>query len=179
MKPFFCDARPEQVYDVSLNMRERDYAELIATSFANDRKELAEELSGQYGNFPFAFCFGLGGTPIGILTGVNSYPGVWSIGMWATDDLHKVSKFITKICSNEFFGAMRVCGAHRVECHSIVGYDSVHKWLRFLGFRQQAVDGKPVIQEKYGKNGEDFVIFEWVEGMPWPRGYTAEDRVAS
>jgi len=161
----------ETAYFVAKNMRERDFEEVAAVNYLTDREELATCLAERYGDFPMSFTIGRDGVPIATLSAINVHPGLWSVGMWATEDFPKIGKFMTRFISNEFFGAMRAAGMHRVECKSIVGYDSVHKWLLHAGFRQGATE------EKYGAQGQDFITFEWVEGMDWPRDYQppAED----
>ena len=167
---FVTQATPAMVYEVSKNMRERDFQELRAVSWEDDREKMAQGLAVRYGDFPMAFCLGWNNKPICILTAVNAYPGVWSMGMWATRDLPKIGKELNIFSMRDLFLALRLCGMHRVECKSIVGYTQVHKWLRHIGF----VQGETEVM--YGKNKEDFVTFFWNESLPWPRGYdpTAE-----
>jgi hypothetical protein len=159
----FGDATPAQVYYVSLKMRERDFKELSAVNFDMTREELASSLAERFGSFPFAFSFCLDDEPVCIWVGITTHPGVWSIGLWATPKFPKIAKFVTKMCVTHIFQAIMETGCHRIECKSIVGYNAVHKWLLFLGFRQSEHK-----LEKYGKNGEDFLIFEWIEGMAPP-----------
>ena len=163
----FGPATYKQIHYVSMMMRDRDFEEITAVNYENTREELADALAKRYDDFPFCFCFSCDNEPVCILVGVNCYPGFWSIGMWATPKISKIGKKLTSIIRNEFFGAMRASGMHRVECKSIVGYNEVHKWLLALGFRIQ----EKGILEKFGKDKQDFILFEWVEGMPWPKGY--------
>lgn len=162
------DATKEQVHYIAMNMRERDFQELRALSWFDTREEIAADLAERYGGRMFCFCFTYKDEPVAILAGIAMHKSLWNMGFFATDKISKIKKVVTKFCSREFFGGMRTAGAIRVECQSIVGYNEIHKWLLLLGFRQ----GQTL--EKFGKDGQDFVTFEWVEGMPWPRGYTAE-----
>lgn len=163
---FIVQATPAMVYHVSKNMRERDLEELLAVHFERDRDQLADGLALAYGDRPFTFCLGRDDEPICILSGVLVHPGVWAMGMWATDSLPKIGKFLTKFVSNELFSAMRTTGAHRIECKSIVGYNAIHKWLLSLGFAQGDTE------KKYGKDGQDFVTFYWTDDMPPPRSHS-------
>lgn len=165
MGAFIVQATPAMVYRVSKHMRERDFQELLAVHFEDNREDLACGLAQIYGDRPFVFCIGRDDTPICILVGTLIHPGFWVMGMWATDDLPRIGKFLTRFAVTELFSAMREAGAHRVECKAIIGYDGIHKWLRFLGFAQGDTE------KMYGKNKQDFITFYWCEGMPWPRGY--------
>lgn len=160
MTPFVVNADPDMVYAVSKNMRERDFEEMIAVSFTGNREELASELARIYGGLPMAVCFGIEDRPVCILSALVLHPGVWSIGLWATDEFQKVGHFVTRWALKRYFPALRAAGMHRLECKSIVGYNEIHDWLRYLGF----LEGN--IEKMFGKNGEDFITFYWHDGLP-------------
>lgn len=153
-------ATPELVYDVSLNMRERDLKEILAVCWESDRESLAKGLAGRYGTAPMCVVFGRDESPICVLSAVCAHPGVWSIGLWATDQFDVIGRYVTRWALRYFFPALKLSGLHRLECKSIIGYDEVHEWLRFLGMHEGNVE------KMYGKNGEDFVTFYWHEGAP-------------
>lgn len=161
-------ATKAMVYYVSFHMRDRDYEEINETSWTNSREDLASDMATRYGDLPMTLCITKDDEPVCIFAGVNHHPGVWSVGLWATDKMPKIGKFLTKTMVPKIFDSMRFVGAHRVECRSIVGYTEIHKWLRFIGFKETGID------KAYGKSGTDFIVFSWTEGMPFPRGYIAE-----
>ncbi len=157
---FVTHATPELVYDVSLRMRERDLEEILAVCWESNREELAHGLAKRYGNMPMCVCFGQDDQPICIMSAIAIHPGVWSMGLWATDDFPKIGRFITRWALQHFFPALQKAGLHRLECKSIIGYSEVHEWLRYLGFHEGNAE------KMYGKGGEDFITFYWHEGAP-------------
>ena len=85
--------------------------------------------------------------------------GVWSLGLFATDDFLKVGAFLTKRIIRDIIPSLDQANAHRVEAHSIDGYEEVHNWLRFLGLDEETtIHGM-------GRNGEDFKVFSYVRSM--------------
>lgn len=160
-------ATPAMVYHVSKNMRDRDFEEIGAVRFEDSREELAQSLAASYGSIPMTLCLGAGHDPIAILSAVGIHPNVWSMGFWATPQVNKISKELTRFCCNEFFDALLATGMHRVECKSIMGYDTTHRWLLSMGFKQES------ILRSYGKGQEDFILFSWCRGMPLPKFRTA------
>ena len=153
----FVYANPEDVFHVAKNMRERDYEEISCLTFANNREELAANLAKLYE--PHRNIYAVGTTkdgPIAILSYIPVRPGVWSLGLFATDSFQKVGRFLTKTIIRDIIPALDRANAHRVEAHSIEGYDEIHRWLEFLGLR------KETMIPGYGRNGENFYTFSYV-----------------
>ncbi len=162
----FRPATPEDIFWVTMRARTHDILELMAVSYSETLQDLAADMARKFGGTDGVYVFTVDESPVCILIWKQLWPEVWSMGMWATPDISKAAKYITETCGKRVFKGLMAAGCHRVECKSVVGYDTVHKWLRFLGFRQE--EG---IHRKFGRNGEDFVTFSWTQGMPWPRGY--------
>lgn len=158
----FDDATAFDVRAVAARMRAKDYEEIICQTPCQDRIALAEFM-------PMALqsCFNrvarLDDVPVVILSWGPVLPGVWRIGMFATDEFPRVSKAVTRYVAKVLAPTLLEAGAHRIECLSIAGYDEVHDWLRYLGMTEEG----PV--RKLGRNREDFVMFSWVEGDGWGR----------
>lgn len=153
---FFREATERDILHVSVNMRERDYEEISALRYSNSRGELVEALSSSLKGFPTVYCVGDESGPVVIVAYIPTRPGVWNLGMFATDAIKNVGLFLTKTIIRDIIPALDRANAHRVEAFSIDGYTEVHNWLRFLGLKEECT------LSKYGKNGEDFKVFSYV-----------------
>ena len=165
----FRKASSQDVHYVAMNMRSRDYDEISCVTWAEDRKQLASVLTNGLNDHENVYCF-YKKDPIAILSYIPIRPGVWNLGMFATDKIKKVGGFLTKTVIRDIIPALDNAKAHRVECQSIEGYDQVHKWLEFIGLRKEK------IIPKYGRNKENFYTFAYVRedqkvgSLKWHRG---------
>ncbi len=142
------------IYDIAVNMRERDYEECSALSFANSRHELADELARSWSNIPTSIVCGTkedGG--IAAFTYVPMRKGVWNMGLFATDKFNKIHLSLTKLIIKSIIPTLDNAGAHRVEAPSITGYSTVHNWLNFLGQEDES------ILKGSGRNGEELLKY--------------------
>lgn len=145
------------IYDIALNMRERDFEECSALSFCENRHELADEIARSWSKSETTIVCGtkeIGG--IAAFTYMPLRKGVWNMGLVATNDFNKIHLSLTKLIIKSIIPTLDNAGAHRVEAQSIAGYSSVHNWLKFLGLEEES------IIKGYGRNGEDFVNFAYV-----------------
>ena len=151
------EAEPQDVFHVASNMRQRDYEEIDALRFTRDKKNLAADIADRLANFQTVYCVEKEpNNPIAIISYIPVRPGVWTLGMFATDKFKSIGLFLTKQIIRAIIPALNKARAHRVEAYSIEGYDEVHKWLKFLGLKEECT------LKKYGKNGEDFKVFSYV-----------------
>ncbi|MBL4766286.1 MAG: hypothetical protein JKY94_00935 [Rhodobacteraceae bacterium] len=159
-KPYIIQARLAEILFVAQNMRERDFMEITATSFEADRSTLAENMAMRLSGQPMAFVLGDmeidGGRPIVCIAWIEIHPGVWQVGMFATDNMKKIGGFLTKQVCKNIIPALDASGVTKVFANSISGYDEIHDWLRFLGMTNE------MPMPGHGKNGEDFVCFSWL-----------------
>jgi len=145
------------IYDVAQRMRERDYKEIVCTTHAQDRIELSDHIARTWSQSPWTYVFGTKEEGrIACLTLTSMRPGVWNVGLFATDKLEIIGKPLTKHVIKAIIPMIFEIGAHRVEAQSIVGYEEVHEWLRFLALKPESM------LYGYGKNGENFINFAWV-----------------
>lgn len=157
---YFKEATNDEVSYVALNMRSRDYDEIVCLGWCENREELAESLVLGYSQEDNVYCVGTDEDgPIAIICYLPQRKGVWSLGLFATEHFEKVGAFLTKRIIRDIIPSLDGANAHRVEAHSIDGYEEVHDWLRFLGLHEETtIHGM-------GRNGEDFKVFSYVRNM--------------
>lgn len=143
----------DDAFYVARNMREWDRREIFATRWNDDAEMLALEASSICGGLSFAA--GLD-RPIAAVGAAPLWPGVWSVWTFATDEFYKISTSLTKRIKRDMLSTLRAAGAHRIQCHSMIGHDDAQRWLEFLGAERE---GKPI--KGYGRNGEDFAMYVW------------------
>lgn len=148
---------PSLLYIVE-HMREWDRREIFATRWSDDEAEYAESI--------FETCRGYGwiaqveSVPVAFVGGAPTYPNVWSVGMFATDDFPKIGLPFTRFVRNHFIRGLVESGAIRAECKSMEGHEAAHRWLEALGAEREAK------HLEYGKNGETFFTYCWTKRSP-------------
>lgn len=104
------------------------------------------------------FCYVAGkNEPTAVLGAQPLHPGVWNVYMVATDKFREIRFSLTKFVKKVMFGSLVETGAHRLEAISLATHHVAHRWLEALGGHQESV------RRRFGKNGEDFVIYAWVK----------------
>lgn len=146
----------EAVRSVALNMRERDFAEFSAVSFAETRFELAEVLAARYGESPEVHIGFVGAEPVCVGGSVMARPNVISLLFFATDRFPEIVLPATRYIKKQLLPRLIEAGVHRIEAVSMVGHSEAHAWLRALGLRKETGP-----MHGYGKNGEAFVQYAW------------------
>ena len=165
---FIRHAEPDEVFHVARNMRERDFEEISALKYTDDRDEMAYQIANATAEFETVYVVG-DTEPVAIVTYIPVRPGVWNLGMFATDRFKSVGLYLTKRIIRDIIPALDRAKAHRVEAFSIEGYDEIHEWLRFLGLEEECT------LSGYGKNGEDCKVFSYVrysdDSVRWRKRY--------
>lgn len=142
------EQRPAVAY-VAANMREMDRREIFATRWGDDTEALVDQVL-QCGAFAYVASLE---RPIAAIGASPIWPGVWSVWMFATDEIDKIGLSLTRLARRRIIPTLRSVGAHRVECRSLEGYDVANAWLESLGAKEEAK------LLKYGRNGEDFRLY--------------------
>ena len=120
-------ANPQQVREVALKMRDSDYREFSATSFAETREALAAELETRYGGRLDVYCASLDENAVAIGAFLEIRPNVLTLLFFATDDFRRIIVPLTRFIRQRFSPRLKAAGAHRIECVSIDGHDDAHR----------------------------------------------------
>lgn len=138
---------------VCRNLRAADQREIFATRRADDPDALAVEIIRYWG--PVGWVAADGPRPVALIGATETWPGVWSAWMMATEEFPVVALGLTKWVKRAMMPGLVDLGAVRCEARSIDGHDHAHRWLRMLGAVQEAR------LRRYGRNGEDFLVFRF------------------
>lgn len=149
-------ASREEICYVVGNCRDGDLAEFSAMNPFDSRQDMAKALCARY--MPSsAWLVGAERFPICIGMVFETRPHVISLGFVATPAFSNIAKPLTRFIRQRLFPHMREAGVHRIEAISLSSYEASHRWLRALGMEPEAEFSG------YGKNGENFLQFAWVD----------------
>lgn len=150
----------ENLIHIARNMRQADRQEIQATRWTGPDGLDGEKLAKELQHFsPYAFLAFLDAEPVAVCGGIEMWPGLWSVFMFATDRWEKVALSVTRHVRREMIPYVSLQGARRLECRSISNHPSAHAWLRSLGFELEAV--LPL----YGRDGQTFLMFTCYPGI--------------
>lgn len=142
---------------VALNMRERDFLELSAALPFRNRIELAEYFTEAYlGRGDLRVVYDRDDQPVAVIGSLMPRPGVLSLLMFATPGVCTVHLSLTRWLRKRWLPAMVEADVHRIDAISLDGYSRMHRWLEAIGLRRESV------MAKFGREGQDFVMFAWV-----------------
>lgn len=151
------EATPDDVWAVANAMRERDFAEFSAVSYADDRQGLADIMRDRYGTHPeVQIGYASDGTPVCVGGSVQARPNVISLLFFATDRFPEIGLGITRYIRKQLFPRLIDAGVHRIEAVSMAGYEETHAWLNTIGLERETGP-----MHGYGKNGEAYYQFSW------------------
>jgi hypothetical protein len=138
---------------VCRHMRAADAHEIFATRRTDDPDALAVEIIRYWG--PMGFVAVDGELPVALFGATETWPGVWTAWMMATDEFPSVALGLTKFVKRRMIPELIGMGAFRGEARSVDGHTEAHRWLRVLGGVEEAR------LRRYGRNGEDFLVFRF------------------
>jgi hypothetical protein len=149
--------RPDLTHVVR-NMRAKDREEIFATMPSDHEDELVDygmvlaSLRESYTRIAY-----WEDKPVAVLGAMEPWPSVCEVWCYGTDDFQKVAFSLTKHIRRNMIPTLLAKGVRRAHCRSLATHTVAHDWLRSLGAKLE--DERPL--RSWGKNGEDFILFEW------------------
>jgi hypothetical protein len=140
---------------VARHMRADDRAEIFATRCDDDAGVIADETMAFARFGCVAWSGGITPEPAAVACAIPTWPGVWSVGMYATDRWPEVARATTRWIKGVLIPDLVAAGAHRAECRSLAAHVTAHRWLERLGAAREAT------LAAYGRNREDFFLYAW------------------
>lgn len=143
---------PDAVARVAAAMRACDRREVAAVRGALDPAAVAADACrwSRFGGVAWH-----GDEPVAALGAVPTWPGVYAVWMFATDDWPRVAAGTTRWGLRVLKPALLAAGGHRAECRALIDHEAAQRWLRRLGFAREAV------LPDCGRARETFVQFAW------------------
>lgn len=139
---------------VAQRVSARHRAEVLALT-AIDEADLPDLLAQRFGEEGIAAY--IGSRPVAVGRVFTLRPNVATLAFITTDDFRRVAKGFTMFLRDRLFPSLRASGVHRIECLTMDEFVRAKRWITLLGLRQEAV------LRGYGRGGEDFVQFAWVD----------------
>lgn len=133
-------------------MRAWDRREIFACRRTDDEGELLADVMA---TGEMSWIAGRDEEPIAVFGCHALWPGVWSMWFFATDNLRKIGKSVTRFVRNVILPGLFRDGAHRLECRSMAGHAEAQRWLTALGAVSEGVN------RALGRGREDFHVFVW------------------
>jgi len=157
MKVQLVPVTQERMFYIAANLRARDAQEIFCTRWTEDPAALTDEMMYVVGRpTSMSVIATFNGFPAAALGAAEPWPGLWEVWAFGTDDFDHVAFTLTKYTRRVLLPALLQRGVRRMQCRSMVGHTKAHDWLRSFGARQ---DDERALKG-WGKNGEDFIMFE-------------------
>lgn len=147
-------ATKADVHRVALDMRQADFDEFSAVSYAESRDDLAHALAERYGDRHDVLCGWSADEPVCVGGFVMARPNVVTLLFFATDDFPRIGLGVTRFIRRNLFPKLQEAGAHRFEAVSMATHTAAHAWLATLGLVPET---SPM--RGYGRAGESFIQF--------------------
>ena len=140
------------VAHVCAHMRALDRAEIVATRADDDAPAVADATMtlARFGGVAW-----WNDEPVAVACAMPLWPGVWSVGMYATDRWPRVARATTRWIASHLMPDLIAAGAHRAECRSLATHVTAHRWLERLGAMREGT------LADCGRNRETFYLYAW------------------
>lgn len=140
----------------------RDLSYVAAHMRASDRAEVGCQLDEWSASAvaamslrDHAFVVELNGNPEAAFGAGQPRQGFWIAWSWGTDRITRCLPLMIEFITDQLQPDMYRSGAKRVEARALKSHKQAHRFLKRIGGYQRCE------LPAYGKNGEDFLLFDW------------------
>lgn len=143
--PVFERMRADDRRELEATAQDGELAHLPARTVSACRFGLVAGMSAPYDTVD----------PVAVVSAAELWPGVWQVGMVATDRWPEVAKDTARWIRRALIPALVSAGAHRAQAYALADRVATRRWLEWLGAAPEAQ------LRGFGRNREDFVLYTW------------------
>lgn len=144
---------------IAANLRPEDHAECECQF--DDWSPASLALTAMQGH---AYVVELDGNPEAAFGAAQVRGGLFIAWSWGTKRMRRCVPRITQFFYEVLGPDVAAQGAHRVEARALASNELALRWLKRLGATERC------LLPGYGKNGEDFILFDWTRET-WNHGH--------
>lgn len=143
---------------VCMRMRETDKREIYALRPHDNALQLACEAHALIRNSGRGMVGWANGRPAAVCAFTESWPGMWEVWMFGTDDFKNCAIEMLRWFRKEANVILSERLGRRLQCDSAAYHEEAHKMIKALGGLEECRF------RAYGKHGDDFIRFVWLNG---------------
>jgi hypothetical protein len=102
-----------------------------------------------------AYVVEIGGNPEAAVGATRVNSGLWIAWSWGSPRMARAVPIITRFVHDIMMPDIVASGGWRCEARAMASHTSAHRWLKRMGATQRCV------LPRWGRNGEDFILFDW------------------
>lgn len=143
---------------ICLKMREIDKTEIYAIRPHDSPLQLAAEAYHMIRNMGRGRIAWANGRPAAVAAFTESWPGVWEVWMFGTDDFKAAAVPLLRWFRKEARDILANVNGHRLQCDSRADHTEAHRLIKAAGGIEEG------LLRRYGKDGSDYIRFVWLNG---------------
>jgi len=148
------------VFDVALNMRDSDAAEIFASRRDDDRRRFAAETAAALPHAPMALAYGLDGSPkpcaLLWVWPLDESGALASVNLFATSDFPRLAGALVRDLRTRLGPMLVAAGFRRLECRVLETHTQSRRFIRHAGGAEEGAC------RAFGRNNETFILCAWL-----------------
>ena len=145
---------------ICLHLRESDKREILNMRPHDSPLQLAWESCSAIRNLGRGRIAWYKGRPAGLFAFTESWPGLWEVWMFGTDEFKNVAIDLMRYCRKEANDILTTSNGRRLQCDCAMDHAEAHKLIKAMG---AIAEGPPM--QAYGKDGSAYQRYVWLNGV--------------